>query len=136
MNAPETLRVVAAVIFDGKQILACQRSEGRAAQGKWEFPGGKVEAGEHPEEALRREIREELNAELQVGRRLNVSSTDVAGTLIELSCYRCTFVSEVPTSSTDHDELRWLKTTELAEIDWARPDLPMVRLLTEDFLVQ
>ena len=118
--------VVAAVIEHDGRFLACRRAPGKAAAGKWEFPGGKVEPGESPAEALEREIREELGIGIQVVGHL---TTDVTGP-IRLICLHARLDGEHPAGSSDHDELRWVGARDLAVLDWAAADLPAVRLLT------
>jgi 8-oxo-dGTP diphosphatase len=125
----EPVRVVAAVLWDEGRILACRRAPGRASAGKWEFPGGKIDAGESPEAALAREIREELGVEIEVGPLLNRASTAVGELVIDLSCYAARPIGGLPTSSTDHDELRWLPPADLRALEWAAPDLPAVEFL-------
>ncbi len=123
------LTVVAAVIFDEDQILACRRAPGKAAAGKWEFPGGKVESDESPAQALVREIREELGAPIRVLTLLRTDTTRVAERDIELMCFRAELVGPRPTQSTDHDLLAWVRGDQLGALDWAAPDLPMVQEL-------
>jgi 8-oxo-dGTP diphosphatase len=125
----EPVRVVAAVIMNGGRILACRRAPGRAAAGKWEFPGGKVDLDESPEAALAREIVEELGVPVEVGALLHRASTAVGGVVIDLSCFEARPTGELPVVSTDHDELRWLSREELAALDWAEPDIPAVEFL-------
>lgn len=124
------LEVVAAVIIDGGRVLACRRRIDLAAGGRWEFPGGKIERGETPASALVREIREELGIGILVGAHLRSDDTDVAGRVIRLHCLRATLAGSRPTASLDHDRLAWVRPTELSALDWADPDLPMVRELT------
>ena len=73
------LEVVAAAILEDGLMLACRRAPGKAAAGRWEFPGGKVEVDEDPQTALRRELREELDIEIEVGELLDRSKTQVGG---------------------------------------------------------
>jgi 8-oxo-dGTP diphosphatase len=122
----DPVRVVAAVFARDDQVLVCRRAADRAAGGRWEFPGGKIESGESPEDALRREILEELGVLITVGDLINTGVTDVDGRSIELSGYRVIDYSPSPTSSTDHDQLCWRPVAELADLDWAEPDLPIV----------
>lgn len=132
-GAPPLLHVVGAVIHraDGT-VLAARRRPHRQAGGLWEFPGGKVEDGETPREALVRELREELG--------LQVQSADIGGFLgrgvvegprrtICLDCYLVPLRSAAPTASTDHDSLHWLRPEELPSLAWAEPDIPIVREL-------
>ncbi|MCS5723471.1 (deoxy)nucleoside triphosphate pyrophosphohydrolase [Herbiconiux sp. CPCC 203406] len=124
----EVLNVVAAVFRRGETVLACRRSPDRASGGLWEFPGGKLEAGEAPRAALEREIAEELGVAVRVGRLLNSARTEVGPLEINLMCFEVSAFS-TPTSSSDHDSLRWVTVTEAQALTWAAPDRPMVALL-------
>ncbi|GAB3581918.1 (deoxy)nucleoside triphosphate pyrophosphohydrolase [Leifsonia lichenia] len=126
----EPLEVVAAVVVRDGRVLACRRAPGKDAAGLWEFPGGKVEAGETPETALVREIREELGVGIRVGGLIDRSVTQSGGLSIDLACYRAELTDDVPSHSTDHDALLWVRTTELAALEWAAADMPAVRILT------
>jgi 8-oxo-dGTP diphosphatase len=126
----EPLHVVAAVIEHDGRTLACRRRAGKADAGKWEFPGGKIEPGETAAEALVREIREELDAAIEVRGELTTDDTRVGERLIRLTCLTATLVSARPATSTDHDALIWATREELPQLDWAAPDLPAVALLT------
>ena len=83
-----------------------------------------------PDAALRREIREELGVDIQVGRLLLRETTRVGDLEIDLACYESTLSAAAPTASIDHDLLVWQPLARLHELDWARPDLPMVSLLS------
>ena len=130
----QPLLVVAAVIRDGAgRMLACRRAPGKDASGRWEFPGGKVEHGEAPEEALAREIEEELGVRIHVGALLDRTVTvRQDGPAIDLACYACRLAGAAPVTSTDHDELRWVAPTDLPGLDWAEADLAAVAKLTEE----
>ena len=123
------LEVVAAVFVRDSAVLACRRAPGKTAAGKWEFPGGKVDDDETPETALVREIREELGISISVDALIDRSVTTVGHNDIDLACYFVTS-AEVPTHSTDHDELRWVSIGSLPALDWAAPDIPAVAILT------
>lgn len=123
------IEVVAAVFYRDGQVLACRRAPGKSTAGKWEFPGGKIDDGETPELALVREIREELGISISVNGLVDRSVTPVGDLDIDLACYLVSS-AEVPSHSTDHDELRWLPIDALASVDWAAPDLPAVAILS------
>lgn len=101
--------------------------------GYWEFPGGKVETGESPQEALARELREELTVEARVGAFLTVTAHDIGSAIIELSTFECELVAGSPVL-TEHAESRWVHVAELAELEWAPADIPTVELLQERFV--
>lgn len=126
----EPLEVVAGIIVHEGRMLACRRAAGRPAAGEWEFPGGKIEAGETAADALEREIREELGVDISAGDELTTDETVVGLRTIRLICLRASLRGHAPTSSTDHDELRWLLPGELWRVAWAAPDVPAVRLLS------
>jgi 8-oxo-dGTP diphosphatase len=125
--------VVGAVIARDGKILCCRRAPGKASAGLWEFPGGKVEAGETAEEALVREIGEELAVPIVVGELVLRAVTAVGAREIDLACYWASVTQQVPTVSTDHDEMVWLRVSELLSLEWAKPDLPTVfHLMSQD----
>ena len=122
--------VVAAIIQNPQgQYLCCKRGDWKSAPNMWEFPGGKPEANESLEDALTREIREELGVDIKVLRQFDRSKTGE----IDLVCFVCELVDEVPTSSTDHSELRWVSEEELSKLDWAEPDLPALKRILIPF---
>ncbi|WP_090711429.1 (deoxy)nucleoside triphosphate pyrophosphohydrolase [Mycetocola miduiensis] len=130
MSSPaQPLNVVAAVIQHESRILVCRREPGRAQGGKWEFPGGKIEHGESPEQALIREVKEELDVEIQVLEHLTTDDTPSAGQIIRLMCFRAHLISDRPTRSSDHDELRWVRPSQLDALDWAPADVHAVAIL-------
>lgn len=126
MSEYRVIEVVAAVIEHEGRILACRRRPEKAAGGKWEFPGGKIEKGETHSEALVREIREELSASIEVTAPLRTDDTVVGNSTIRLICLRARLLGDPPIQSIDHDELRWVHRSDLPDLDWAAPDLPSV----------
>ncbi|NJC26703.1 (deoxy)nucleoside triphosphate pyrophosphohydrolase [Neolewinella antarctica] len=131
----KTINVVAAVIQHAGQILCVQRGVGEHAyvSEKWEFPGGKVEAGESNEEALAREIREELHLDIVVAEFLMTIDHTYPNFRILLHTYLCTAPHRRITL-TEHLSFCWLPTIELDTLDWAAADLPIVaRLVSPAF---
>ena len=122
------IEVVAAVFYREDEVLACKRAPGKSAAGKWEFPGGKIDDDETPEHALAREIREELGISISVDGLVDRTVTPVGDLDIDLACYLVSS-AEVPSHSSDHDELRWLPIESLSSLEWAAPDLPAVTQL-------
>jgi 8-oxo-dGTP diphosphatase len=125
--------VVGAVIVDSldapTRVMAAKRSPGGSGSGLWEFPGGKVEPGEKPEAALKRELREELDVDCKVGRRLGGDRRIDASCVLRL--YLVT-VAAPPKPQLDHDEIRWLSRDDLGSVEWLAADrrgLPAVEAL-------
>ena len=102
----KTIRVVAAVIKDGDKIFATQRGYGDL-KGGWEFPGGKIEEGETPQEALKREIMEELDTEIEVGELIDTIEYDYPDFHLSMGCYWCSVVSGDLVLK-EHEDARWL----------------------------
>lgn len=126
MNAVPIVRVVGAVIVRDGSVFAARRNPERSAGGLWEFPGGKVEPGETPEQALVRELDEELSVKVAVGELVDRSLSTVGERTIELGCYVATLTGAEPTVSTDHDAMQWIPLAELDQWDWAPGDVPII----------
>lgn len=127
------INVVAAVIRNTEnQILATQRGYGEW-KGWWEFPGGKVEANERPEDALKREIREELSANISVERFLNTVEYDYPTFHLSMRCYLCTLQSET-LHMNEHTDARWISETELDCLKWLPADIYIVDELKKNIL--
>ena len=122
----KTLRVVAAVILRDGKVFATQRGYG-PWKDSWEFPGGKIEEGESPEEALEREIREELDTEIRVGEKLVQAEYDYPEFHLSMGCYLCGILSGNLTLK-EHESARWLGKQELDAVDW----LPADRMAVEE----
>ncbi len=116
--------VVAAVFTDQEYVLACRRRPHLSSGGRWEFPGGKVEAGEEPQAALARELREELDVEAEIGALLDRTITLTPDGPISLACYLTRSLTPLPATSPDHDVISWFDRSRLAALDWAEPDRP------------
>lgn len=120
------IRVVAGLIEDDQgRLLACRRPEGKHLAGKWEFPGGKIEAGESPARALVRELQEELAVTVDVGKALTPVVHDYGRGPIELIPLRCRIASGC-LHAREHSELRWCTAEELTRLDLAAADLPIL----------
>ena len=120
----KTVHVVAAVIRDGNRVFATQRGYGEYKDG-WEFPGGKVEAGESPREALRREIREELDTEIEVGEPAGHIEYDYPEFHLSMDCFFCTLLSGSLTLK-EHEAARWLSPAELDSVSWLPADRSLI----------
>lgn len=122
--------MVAAVIHDGGRILATQRGYGEFKD-KWEFPGGKMEAGESREEALRREIREELETEINIGKLLCTVEYDYPAFHLTMHCYLCSVVSGTLVLK-EHESARWLPAEALESVDWLPADLQILPIIRQN----
>ncbi len=124
----KTIRVVAAIIrsIDDERIrvFATQRGYGEYKDG-WEFPGGRVEPGETSEEALPREIREELDVEIKVGDLLVTVEHDYEDFHLSMDCFWCEIVSGEP-ALLEHEAARWLTLEEIWDVDWLPADVKVV----------
>ena len=120
--------VVAAVIERDGRFLVTRRGDGVHLAGLWEFPGGKVEPGETHVEALRREIREELDADLDVGDRILHATHAYRDVEVSLHFYACA-ISGIPTPLLGQ-EMRWVARNELARLDFPEADAELIRQLT------
>lgn len=120
----KTIRVVAAIIVDGDKIFATQRGYGEF-KGGWEFPGGKIEEGESPEEALVREIEEELDAVVEVGELIDTVEYDYPNFHLSMDCFICT-IKERNLVLKEHEDAKWLTKDTLHSVDWLPADLGLV----------
>ncbi len=123
----KTIHVAAAIICDEDRIFATQRGYGEWKD-YWEFPGGKIEPGETPEEALRREIREELDTEIAVGEKLTTIEYDYPQFHLSMDCF-LTKVVEGRLELKEHEAARWLHREELDSVGWLPADRTIIELL-------
>ena len=125
----KTVNVVAAIIRDGNRIFATQRGYGEFKDG-WEFPGGKVEPGETPQEALKREIEEELETEIEVGEYLTTIEYDYPSFHLSMKFYWCRIIEGRPVLL-EHEAARWLGKDELDSVDWLPADITIIDMIRE-----
>ena len=123
----KVIHVVAAIIIQKKEIFATQRGYGKF-EGGWEFPGGKVESGETPEEALMREIREELDTEIEVGELFDTVEYDYPDFHLSMQCYLCTIRSG-ELYLKEHKAAKWLTGETIDSVDWLPADLDLIAKL-------
>ena len=128
----KTIRVVAAVIktIDEKgniQFFATQRGYGEFKD-KWEFPGGKIEDGETAEEALKREILEELDMKISVGDRITTVEYDYPTFHLSMDCFICEIEEGTPILK-EHEAARWLDKSSLTSVEWLPADIEIVQIL-------
>lgn len=120
------VKVSCAVIEHEGKVLAAQRSATLSLPLKWEFPGGKLEEDETEEEALIREILEELNVEVEIGVRLPLSIRDDGWREIQLVPFVCQLLT-FDIQLIDHEEIRWLAPDEMYDLDWAEADYAIIK---------
>ncbi|WP_320777256.1 (deoxy)nucleoside triphosphate pyrophosphohydrolase [Streptomyces sp. CRN 30] len=120
----EPIVVVGAALLDGGRLLAARRSAPPELAGRWELPGGKVEPGETPEQALVRELREELGVEARPAERVP-GEWPLKASLV-LWVWTAHLLAGEPRPLEDHDELRWLTPDEVWDVDWLEQDVPAV----------
>lgn len=124
-----TINVVGAAILNDDKVLIAQRSDPEL-KGKWEFPGGKIEPGETPEEALQREIKEELDIDISVHRKIDSSYCEYEKFNVNLSVYECTQL-ENEIHDVEHNAIKWIDANKILEEDLADADVPIAETLVE-----
>ena len=134
MNERKHIEVVAAIILRERRIFATQRGYGEWKDW-WEFPGGKIEHGETPEDALKREIREELATEIEVDELLTTVEYDYPKFHLTMHCYLCTIISG-DLSLLEHEDARWLAIDELDSVKWLPADKDVIEKLSTTFAMQ
>lgn len=122
----DIVKVVCGIIFKDNKIFICRRKEGKALAGFWEFPGGKVELGETNEESLKRELKEELDMEVEINNCIGNFTHEYVKTTIELIGYECTLLS-YQGKLTDHDAYEWVESERLLTYRLAPADIPIAK---------
>lgn len=125
----KTVKVTAAVICRENKIFATQRGYGDYKDW-WEFPGGKIESGESPKQALKREILEELAAEISVGRKIMTVEYDYPTFHLSMDCFVCTLIRGEP-ELLEHEAAKWLSRSELDSVPWLPADREVVDTLKD-----
>lgn len=125
----KTIEVVAAVIVKEGKVFATRRGYGEW-QGWWEFPGGKIESRECPQEALVREIREELDAEIEVGALLETVEWDYPDFHLRMHCFLCSLLSE-SMHLNEHEAAAWLTRETIRFVKWLPADEGLIPLIEE-----
>lgn len=123
----KTVRVVAAVICSEDKIFATERGYGEF-KGQWEFPGGKIEPGETPQEALVREIQEELDVKIEVGDLIDTIEYDSPSFHLSMDCFWC-IVTDGEITLKEAEDARWLSKDELYSVDWLPADMELIEKL-------
>ena len=128
-----TIKVVAAVIYDSfkntKKIFATARGYGEF-KGKWEFPGGKVEPGEKAQQALVREIKEELDVQIKVEELIDTIEYDYPTFHLSMDCFWCSIVDGKITLK-EAESAKWLSKNDLYSVDWLPADKAMIEIIAE-----
>lgn len=124
----KVINVVAAAIEKDGLIFCAQRPEGKSLAGFWEFPGGKLEEGETPEEALIREIKEEFDSEIEILSYLNEASYEYDFGIVTMKTYLSKLIAG-NLELLEHQDSKWLPIDQLMELNWAPVDIPAVECL-------
>ena len=130
----KTVNVVAAIIRDGNKIFATQRGYGDYNDG-WEFPGGKIEQGETPQQALAREIKEELDTDIIVGDLLTTIEYNYPTFHLSMQCFWSRIVEGTPVLK-EHEAARWLDLEHIDDVDWLPADQTIIALIKERTIQQ
>lgn len=125
------IHVVGAVVHADGKILSARRGETMSLPGVWEFPGGKIEKGETPREALVREMREELECTVEIGEEVASTRHEYDFGFVTLTTFYASLVDSQP-SLTEHAEIRWIPATDLDSVEWAPADIPAVDKIMAD----
>jgi 8-oxo-dGTP diphosphatase len=125
----DTIKVVCAIIEQNGKFLAARRKKGQSQAGLWEFPGGKIRDDETPQQALKREILEEMEVTIEVGNPLSACRHSYPSKNIELIPFICTLTSS-PIKLNAHDAIKWVDAKTAKSLEWAPADIPVLREYT------
>lgn len=129
----KTVHVVGAIMENDKgEIFCAKRSATMALPNYWEFPGGKLEPEETKEEALAREIKEELGCEIQVGQQVEDTTYDYDSFIVRLETFKAKIIEGRP-KLVEHADAKWLPKEKLHQLNWAPADIPAVKRLQEGY---
>ena len=128
-NTRKHVQVAAAIIMDDGKIFATQRAHGEFKDG-WEFPGGKIEQGETPQQAARREVMEELDTEIEVGELVDTVEYDYPDFHLTMHCFLCT-VKSGKLVLKEHQAARWLTRETLDSVEWLPADIDLIEKLKD-----
>jgi 8-oxo-dGTP diphosphatase len=130
----KNIYVVGAVIVQDRKVLCAQRGENQSLPLKWEFPGGKIEEGETPQEALQREIQEEMECQVEIGSKIEETAFEYDFGIVHLTTYFCKLIKGTPVL-TEHAAIQWLPIPELNTLDWAPADIPAIQIIMKKELL-
>ena len=129
VKSPNIIRVTAAILEKDGKILIAKREKGdELFAGLWEFPGGKIEEGETPEECMARELKEELDIEVEVGELITSNKHKYPHGIFELLAYRVKHISGKIILN-DHDEIKWVTADEMSNFEFPPADIPIITYL-------
>ncbi|SQC57041.1 CTP pyrophosphohydrolase [Listeria newyorkensis] len=126
----KNIHVVGAVIIQNDKILCAQRAENTSLALQWEFPGGKIEKDETPQNALIREIQEEIDCQITIGEQLEHTIYEYDFGIVHLTTFLCHLIQGEP-KLLEHNAIKWLKPSDLTSLTWAPADIPAVQKLQQ-----
>ena len=127
------LFVVAGAVIENKKVFAAQRGAHGKTAFKWEFPGGKINPGETPEQALARELMEELSINVEVNEMIYSVIDEYEDVILHIDTYKCTLISGTPTLS-EHIAMAWSDKNELNKLEFSKADDPVLAKIKELYL--
>ena len=135
MSELKTIKVVAAIIRRDGFVFATQRGYGKYKDG-WEFPGGKIEAGETPEKAIVREIKEELDADITVGDKLITVEYDYPEFHLSMDCFWAELIKGSEMKLLEHEAAKWLDLNTIGSVDWLPADIEVVKAIKQSEILR